>query len=59
MHHFYKYKCCITVFETLYAKGKDTRALAGVKILPIGQATASATRIEGYNSGLHAEHIYL
>ena len=28
-------------FETLYAMGKDTRSLAGTKILPIGDATAS------------------
>ncbi len=34
-------------FETLYAKGKDTRALAGVKILPIGQATASLLELKG------------
>ena len=34
-------------FETLFAKGKDMRALSGAKILPIGQATASLLREKG------------
>lgn len=34
-------------FETLYARGKDTRALAGIKILPIGQATYSILESKG------------
>lgn len=34
-------------FDTLYRKGKDTRALAGIKILPIGTATASLLESKG------------
>jgi uroporphyrinogen III methyltransferase / synthase len=34
-------------FETLYSMGKDTRALAGIKILPIGEATASLLGSKG------------
>ena len=34
-------------FETLYGIGMDTRALAGIKILPIGQATASLLESKG------------
>jgi len=34
-------------FENLHAKGKDTRALAGIKMLPIGQATASLLASKG------------
>lgn len=34
-------------FETLYSRDKDTRALAGIKILPIGQATASLLESKG------------
>jgi uroporphyrinogen III methyltransferase/synthase len=34
-------------FATLHASGKDARALAGIKILPIGQATASLLESKG------------
>jgi uroporphyrinogen III methyltransferase/synthase len=34
-------------FETLYGMGMDSRALAGIKILPIGQATASLLQSKG------------
>lgn len=34
-------------FEALSGKGMDTRALAGIKILPIGQATASLLKLKG------------
>ncbi len=34
-------------FEILYSRDKDTRALAGIKILPIGQATASFLESKG------------
>lgn len=34
-------------FETLNAMGKDTRSLAGIKILPIGDATASLLTSKG------------
>jgi uroporphyrinogen III methyltransferase/synthase len=34
-------------FETLYARGKDTRALAGIKILPIGQSTSLILESKG------------
>lgn len=38
----------VTVFfETLFRKGKDVRVLGGVKILPIGQATASLLQEKG------------
>lgn len=50
-----KYSCIIFTstnavslfFETLYAMGKDTRSLAGIKILPIGDATASLLTSKG------------
>jgi uroporphyrinogen III methyltransferase/synthase len=34
-------------FESLYGMGKDTRTLAGIKILPIGDATASLLTSKG------------
>jgi uroporphyrinogen III methyltransferase/synthase len=50
-----KYSCIIFTstnavslfFETLYGMGKDTRSLAGIKVLPIGGATASLLTSKG------------